>query len=121
MSLADRVVLVTGGAQGIGRGLAVALASAGAHVVIADLDENAGPKTVADIVEAGGSARFTQLDVTDEESTRKAAAFAVDTFGGVDVLVNNAATYGATTRRPLTDLTVEQWDRTMGFSCGESG
>jgi NAD(P)-dependent dehydrogenase (short-subunit alcohol dehydrogenase family) len=113
VSLADRVVLVSGGAQGIGHGLTVALASAGAHVVLADLDENAGRKTVADIEEAGGSARFTQLDVTDEDSTRKAAAFAADTFGGVDVLVNNAATYGATTRRPLTDLTVEQWDRTM--------
>jgi NAD(P)-dependent dehydrogenase (short-subunit alcohol dehydrogenase family) len=113
MTLTDRVALVSGGAQSLGRGHAVALAAAGARVVIADRDEDLGRKTVALIEEAGGTARFTPLDVTDEDSTRQAASFAVDAFGGLDVLVNNAATYGATTRRPLTEMTVEQWDTTM--------
>jgi NAD(P)-dependent dehydrogenase (short-subunit alcohol dehydrogenase family) len=53
------------------------------------------------------------MDVSDQESTRGAVAFAVDTFGRLDVLVNNAATYRATSFCPMTELTVEQWDRTM--------
>jgi NAD(P)-dependent dehydrogenase (short-subunit alcohol dehydrogenase family) len=113
VAFADRVAIVTGAGQAAGRGYALALASAGGHVVVADGSPAAGQETVATIEKTGGSARFFPLDVTEEESTRAAAAFAVDTFGRLDVLINNAATYGATSRRSLTDLTVEQWDTTM--------
>jgi NAD(P)-dependent dehydrogenase (short-subunit alcohol dehydrogenase family) len=113
VTLGDRVAIVTGAAQAVGRGYALALASAGAHVVVADRFEDEGRATAALVQQAGGSARFFPLDVTDEASTCAAASFAVETFGRLDVLVNNAATYGATTRRPLTELTVEQWDTTM--------
>jgi NAD(P)-dependent dehydrogenase (short-subunit alcohol dehydrogenase family) len=111
--LNDRVAIVTGASQAVGRAYAVALASAGAHVVVADRFEDEGRATVAAIEDTGGSARFFDLDVTDEVSTRAAASFAFDTFGRLDVLVNNAATYQATTRRPLTEIAVEQWDTTM--------
>jgi NAD(P)-dependent dehydrogenase (short-subunit alcohol dehydrogenase family) len=113
MTLAGRVAIVTGAAQAAGRGYALALASAGARVVVADRWEDDGHQTVGLVEEAGGSARYFPLEVTREESAGAAAAFAVDTFGRLDILVNNAATYRATTRRPLTELTVEQWDTTM--------
>ncbi len=113
MTLSGRVALVTGSAQAAGRGYALALASAGARVVVADSFEDDARETVALVEKTGGSAGFFRLDVTQEASTKEAASFAVDTFGRLDVLVNNAATYHATTRRPLTELTVEQWDTTM--------
>jgi NAD(P)-dependent dehydrogenase (short-subunit alcohol dehydrogenase family) len=113
VTLSGRVALVTGAAQAAGRGYAIALASAGASVVVADRFEDEGGETVALIEKGGGTARFCRLDVTQEESTQAAASFAVDTYGRLDVLVNNAATYRATTRRPLTELTVADWDNTM--------
>jgi NAD(P)-dependent dehydrogenase (short-subunit alcohol dehydrogenase family) len=113
VTLAGRVAIVTGAALAAGRGYALALASAGASVVVADRFENDGRETVALIEKAGGSAQFFPLEVTEEESTRAAASFAVETFGRLDVLVNNAATYRATARRSLSELTVEQWDTTM--------
>ncbi len=113
MTLADRVAIVTGSAQAAGRGYARALAAAGAHVVVADRSDDDGRATVALIEKDGGSAALFPLDVTDEESTRAAAAFATEAFGRLDVVVNNAATYGATGRRPLSELSVQQWDQTM--------
>ncbi|MBO0727755.1 MAG: SDR family oxidoreductase [Acidimicrobiaceae bacterium] len=113
MTLSGRVALVTGAAQAAGRGYAIALASAGASVVVADQFEDEGRETVTLIEKGGGTAGFCALDVTREESTLAAAAYAVDTFGRLDVLVNNAATYRATTRTPMTELTLEQWDKTM--------
>ena len=113
VSFIGRVAIVTGAAHAAGRGYAIALASAGGHVVVADGNEAQGQETVAGIEKSGGSACFCAVDVTDEDSTRLAASFAVETFGRLDVLVNNAATYGATSRRGLAELTVEQWDNTM--------
>ena len=113
MTLAGRVAIVTGAAQAAGRGYALALAAEGANVVVADRFEADGHETVALVEKAGGSARFVAVDVTDEESTRAAALFAAETFGRLDMLVNNAATYHATSRRRLGELTVEQWDTTM--------
>jgi NAD(P)-dependent dehydrogenase (short-subunit alcohol dehydrogenase family) len=113
VTLDGRVAIVTGGAQAAGRGYAQALAAAGANVVVADRLEDAGRETAALIEKDGGSARFCPIDVADEESTRSAVSFAVETFDRLDIVVNNAATYGATARHPLTRLTVEQWDTTM--------
>ncbi len=113
MDFAGRVAIVTGAGQAAGRGYALALAAAGGHVVVADRHRGGGQETVVSIEKAGGSARFFPLDVTEEESTQATASFAVETFGRLDVVINNAATYGATTRRAMTDLTVDQWDTTM--------
>ena len=113
MTLTDRVAIVTGGGQAAGRGYVVALAAAGARVIVADRFEDTGQETVQLVENAGGSAQFFPVDVTDEDSTRAAARFAVETFGRLDVLVNNAATYRATKRVPITEMTVEQWDTTM--------
>ena len=86
IDLTGRVALVTGGAQGLGEGMARALAAAGARVMIADINE-AGAETAASLGDGHG---FVRLDVTDEAGWEAAVTACVDQLGGLDVLVNNA-------------------------------
>jgi len=97
-----KVAIVTGAAGGIGEVYARALATEGAHVVVADLNAEAGEKVATDI---GGA--FTQADVSSVDSTVAMAQFATDTFGGIDLLVNNAAIYGG---MKLDFLITVDWD-----------
>ena len=91
----DKVAIVTGAAGGIGEAYARGLAAEGASVVVADLDAARGEKTAADIAgSGGGDAMFCAVDVSDPESARQMAAAAVERFGGIDYLVNNAAIFG---------------------------
>lgn len=91
----DKVAIVTGAAGGIGEAYARALAAEGASVVVADIDQDRGTATAADITGAGGGqAHFVRVDVSDVESTLALAAETVEHFGGIDLLVNNAAIYG---------------------------
>ncbi|KRC35477.1 SDR family NAD(P)-dependent oxidoreductase [Oerskovia sp. Root22] len=88
--LTGRRALVTGGAQGLGEGMARALAAAGASVVIADLQES-GAQVAAGLPSGGGQHHaFTRLDVTAEPDWERAIAATVDALGGLDILVNNA-------------------------------
>jgi NAD(P)-dependent dehydrogenase (short-subunit alcohol dehydrogenase family) len=89
--LSGRVAIVTGAAMGIGKACAAALSRAGASVVIADIDVAVGEATRAEIAAAGGEAVFVRCDVTRLTDIEAAAAAAVERFGGVDILVNNAA------------------------------
>jgi 3alpha(or 20beta)-hydroxysteroid dehydrogenase len=86
IDLTGRVALVTGGAQGLGEGMARALAGAGARVMIADVNE-AGAETAASL---GDGHAYVRLDVTDEAGWKSAITATVDQLGGLDVLVNNA-------------------------------
>jgi NAD(P)-dependent dehydrogenase (short-subunit alcohol dehydrogenase family) len=94
MSFENKIAVVTGAAQGIGEVYAKALASAGAAVVVADLNEAAGEKVAAAINETGGRAMFVRTDVASHESALAMAARTVEEYGGIDLLVNNAAIYG---------------------------
>lgn len=90
----EKVAIVTGAAGGIGEAYARALAGEGASVMVADIDEEAGAATAASITTAGGGeAAFVRVDVSDEESTTAMAAATIERFGGIDLLVNNAAIY----------------------------
>ncbi len=91
---ADKVAVVTGAAQGIGEAYARALADEGAAVVVADMNAEKGEKVAAAINESGGRAIFVATDVSSAESAEAMAARAVTEFGGIDLLVNNAAIYG---------------------------
>ena len=86
IDLTGRVALVTGGAQGLGEGMAKALAAAGARVMIADVNE-AGADTAAALGDGHG---FVRLDVTDDAGWEAATAACVEQLGGLDVVVNNA-------------------------------
>ena len=87
LDLTGRRALVTGGAQGLGEGMAQALAAAGAHVVIGDLQDDLGAKVARALGDGHG---FVHLDVTDDASWEAAVGQATDLLGGLDILVNNA-------------------------------
>jgi 3alpha(or 20beta)-hydroxysteroid dehydrogenase len=88
--LAGRKALVTGGARGLGAGMAEALARAGAAVVIGDVQEDLGKATADALRQSGAAAEFVPLDVTDDASWDRAVAEAIRLLGGLDILVNNA-------------------------------
>ena len=88
--LTGRKALVTGGARGLGAGMAQALARAGAAVVVADILEDAGKAAADSLRQSGATAEFVSLDVTDEASWEQAVAQAIGHLGGLDILVNNA-------------------------------
>ncbi|MFC9557379.1 SDR family NAD(P)-dependent oxidoreductase [Rhodococcus sp. NPDC056960] len=88
--LAGRKALVTGGAKGLGAGMATALAAAGAAVMIGDVLEDEGRATAESIGKSGVETGFVQLDVTDDGNWERAVAAAVEQLGGLDLLVNNA-------------------------------
>jgi 3alpha(or 20beta)-hydroxysteroid dehydrogenase len=88
--LTGRRALVTGGARGLGAGMAQALAAAGASVMIADVLKDVGEKTAADIAGTGATAGFVQLDITSDAEWEAAVAHTVAELGGLDIVVNNA-------------------------------
>jgi NAD(P)-dependent dehydrogenase (short-subunit alcohol dehydrogenase family) len=90
----NKVAVVTGAAQGIGEAYAKALAAEGAAVVVADLNADAGRQVVKQIEADGGRAMFVRTDVSSGDSAGAMAEAVVDGFGGIDLLVNNAAIYG---------------------------
>ncbi len=94
MRFTDKVVVVTGAAQGIGEAYAKALACEGAAVVVADLNEGAGERVAKEIEADGGRALFVRTDVSSHESARAMVERTVAQYGGIDGLVNNAAIYG---------------------------
>jgi len=91
MLLQERVALITGAASGIGKSAAKLFAREGCRVIVADLDESHGRKVVADITASGGTAEFIRCDVANSADTKQAAALAVEQWGRLDILYNNAA------------------------------
>lgn len=106
-----KTVIVTGCASGIGRAIAVGYGSAGANVVVADINSEGGKETVRIIQDNNGNAVYIPLDVTDEESVSKMVNESIDTYGKVDILINNAGVVGSIKGYPLTGMTSEDWDK----------
>ncbi len=103
----NKVALVTGGAKGIGQATCQLLAAEGAHVAIADIDDEEGERTATRIRAAGGLARYWRLDVADEDGVERTVAAIEHAFGTIDVLVNNAGITGAD--KPTHELTLAEW------------
>ena len=107
--LDGQVVIVTGGAGGIGSAYCRGLAAEGASLVVADLAD--GSEMVAEAEEMGARAISVEVDVSDVASTEAMAAATVDAFGKIDALVNNAAFYLTLTQGPMEEISPEEWDR----------
>ncbi|WP_042460999.1 glucose 1-dehydrogenase [Neobacillus dielmonensis] len=107
MKFLDKVIVVTGAGSGIGRGVATAFARNGGKVVVADVDVDAGKRTVGEIQENGGKALFIKTDIRLESEIIHLFKETKRTYGRVDILINNAGKGGFF---PFYELSVEQWD-----------
>ena len=114
MSFADKVVVITGAARGLGRRYAEAFAAEGARVAISDV------RNCTEALEAlrstGAAVIAAETDVTSLESCKDLAAKTMDQFGRIDILINNAALYGSLTFAPFEQLDEAEWDRVMAVN-----
>ena len=110
MALEGKVAIVTGAAHGIGLACARRLASDGAKVVLADMDEEAGRKAVDGIVSSGGVASFVSCDVGDRLDVHNLVAHTIDNYDGIDILINNA---GIAETADFLEITEEQFDKVI--------
>jgi NAD(P)-dependent dehydrogenase (short-subunit alcohol dehydrogenase family) len=113
MELADQVAIVTGAGRGIGRAIALELASLGADVVVADLDRSSAERTAADVRNLGRAATPLQADVTRDDDRRALVDATLQAHSRIDILVNNAGIYRGAL--PL-DVTEEHWDAVLGVN-----
>ena len=109
MRLRDKVAIITGGARGLGAAFAVGFAKEGANVVIGDLMEGTG--TVNAVERAGAGALYVKMDVTRQDQCNELARAAVERFGAIDILLNNAGTL--VTIKPFMEVSTEEWIEVM--------
>lgn len=114
MRLENKVAIVTGGAQGIGRAICLRYAEEGAAVIVADLKMEQAQQTADEISVAGGQARAVAVDVRNREQVQAMIDTAVNQFGGIDILVNNA---GVGKIIPFLDTTEDDWDFMFDINC----
>ena len=115
MRLADKVAIITGAGSGMGRMAAQMFAAEGAKVVVAELDAAAGSETVDLVKASGGEASFVRADVSNETDAKAMVAHAVDRFGRLDVLYNNAGVMPEEDHSVI-DTDVSTWDRVMAIN-----
>jgi NAD(P)-dependent dehydrogenase (short-subunit alcohol dehydrogenase family) len=115
MRLTDKVAIITGAGSGMGRVAAQMFALEGAKVVVVDFDEAAGRETASSVTESGGEASFARADVSDEADARAMVDHAVERYGRVDVLYNNAGVMPEQDHSVI-DTDVPTWDRVMAIN-----
>jgi len=113
MRLKDKVALITGGARGIGRAIALLFAKEGAHIVIGDVDLREAEKTCLDIEACGRKSLALQVDVVDYAKVEETVNKILDKFGKVDILVNNA---GITKDQLLLRMSEAEWDAVLNVN-----
>jgi 3-oxoacyl-[acyl-carrier protein] reductase len=121
--LNQKVAVITGGSQGIGKATSIKFAEEGAKVVIWDVDEKSGNELNAELLEGGSESTFYQVDVSKKDSVRKAVDAVIEKYGTIDILVNNA---GITKDSTLKKMSEEQWQQVIDvnltgvFNCAQA-
>lgn len=113
IDLSGKIAIVTGGAKGIGLGIAYRLAEAGAGVIIADLNKEEADKAAADIEAKGWKAKGAAVDVSSEEGVKRLVGEAVSDFGSVDILVNNAGIYP---NIPVSQMSLADFEKVLAVN-----
>jgi len=116
MKLKDKVAIITGGGQGIGKEYALGFAREGAKVVIAEIKLENAQQVVKEIESQGGKAIAVRTDVTSEADAREVAEKTIATFGRIDALVNNAAIYYGLEMKPFEFISEKEWDAMMAVN-----
>ncbi|RKF37655.1 hypothetical protein BCY89_27645 [Sphingobacterium siyangense] len=107
----NKVAFITGGNSGIGKSAAILIAREGARVVIADIKEDV--ETIKEVEKEGGEVKFFKCDVSNVEEVKHAIQMTIDTFGSLDVALNNA---GIVDSAPLHEKTIEEWHRVLNVN-----
>lgn len=110
----NKVAVVTGAALGLGKATAQLLGHEGAHVAVTDVRDDDGTRVADSIHKAGSEAQFWHLDVSDEGNVRAVMGEIAETFGGIDILINNAGISGA--NKPTHELTAGEWQEVMNVN-----
>ena len=113
MRLQDKTAIVTGVGAGIGEAIAIRFAAEGARLVLADIQEAAGRATLEKVTALGAEATFVKADISREESARQISDAAIARFGGIDIVVNNAADF---TQMNIEQAEVADWQRVLGVN-----
>jgi 3-oxoacyl-[acyl-carrier protein] reductase len=118
MTIKDKVIIITGGAKGVGAVYSKKFAEAGAQVIIAQRDEITGSRLALDIRSKGYHADFVKTDISQEFDTQMMATKTIEKHGRIDVLINNAAYKGPTggMNKPFDQIPVEEWDEVMAVN-----
>ena len=114
--LENKVALITGAAQGIGKAAALQFAEEGASVFVLDIQDKAGAATAAEIVDAGGTAVYLHCDVSNETDVKDAIAEIERTSGALHIMYNNASVYLRGMDGRITDIEYEVWERVIGIN-----
>jgi NAD(P)-dependent dehydrogenase (short-subunit alcohol dehydrogenase family) len=114
MRLENKVAIITGGGGGIGRATAIRFAKEGARVLVADIEEEAGIKTVQVIKESGGEAEFVRVNMTKPEDVEHMVQKALDTFGKLDILINNAGV--KSDEKKIPDVSLVEWQEVFDIN-----
>ena len=112
-SLKDRVAIVTGAGQGIGRAFAKTFAAAGAIAIIAERNAKTAASVSAEIMKAGGKALAVETDIADPASVAEMVEVVDDEYGRIDILVNNAAIFSTLEMRPFEQIPLDEWNEVM--------
>ena len=115
MRLKNKVAVITGGAQGIGRAIALGMAREGANIVVADLQSEKARSVADEVKMLGGEALGFEVNVADESSVKRMAGATFAQFGRVDILVNDAGVY---LKSSVVDMSEADWDRTLDINLG---